>query len=70
MTDHGALPANDPHAPARPPRFSVRADDVTLGGNASDAAHSRFGAAADILDRLDTRALHMRLSHRPWWRFW
>jgi hypothetical protein len=35
-----------------------------------DAVHHRFGAAASIVDTLDTRPLHMRLRRRPWWKFW
>jgi hypothetical protein len=30
----------------------------------------RFGAAADLLDRLDTRPLHLRIRRRPWWKLW
>lgn len=38
--------------------------------HASGSAPSRFGIAASILDRLDTRPLEARQRCRPWWRFW
>ncbi|MDA7416601.1 hypothetical protein PGB34_09515 [Xenophilus arseniciresistens] len=33
-------------------------------------AVSRFGAAAYLLDRLDTRPIEQRQPQRPWWRLW
>jgi len=35
-----------------------------------EADLQRFGAAAHLLDRLDTRPQALRLPGRPWWRFW
>ncbi|MBS0339089.1 MAG: hypothetical protein JSS56_01085 [Proteobacteria bacterium] len=35
----------------------------------ADARLGRFGAAACMLDRLDTRPLAQR-QRRPWWRLW
>ncbi|MDM0030635.1 hypothetical protein QTI33_00580 [Variovorax sp. J22P271] len=71
MTDFGALPASDAPAPTRPPRDGTPADGGprTTTGSPGDP-QSRFGAAASILDRLDTRPLAVRLRPRPWWRFW
>ncbi|VTU46404.1 hypothetical protein SRS16P3_00116 (plasmid) [Variovorax sp. SRS16] len=72
MTDFGTLSAHDALAPADRPRGNVRSDGrpSEFARAPEDAAQSRFGAAADLLDRLDTRPLALRLRRRPWWRFW
>ena len=71
MTDSGALPASNAPAPTRQPRDGMPVDDRTRTATGSPGdPESRFGAAASILDRLDTRPLALRLRRRPWWRFW
>lgn len=72
MTDFGTLSADEAPAPAHRPCHGARSDGrpPSPTGAPSDAAQSRFGAAASIIDRLDTRPLHVRQPRRPWWRFW
>jgi hypothetical protein len=68
MSDHGALPVNEPRTPTR----STRHGEVkeALPPEAGEVAHRRFGAAAGLLESLDTRPLHMRLRRQRWWKFW
>lgn len=51
-----------------------RAEGVDLGASqrlkVTEGQQSRFGAAAHLLDRLDTRPLDLRHRPRSWWRFW
>ncbi|WP_286525609.1 hypothetical protein [Variovorax sp. J31P207] len=47
-------------------------DAIRYGRESSDQEPepaNRFGAAANIVDRLDLRPLHMR-ERRPWWKLW
>ena len=62
-----------------PPRADVRQMDHQ-GDRTGEPLHdfaqpdggrsSRFGAAADMVDRLDLRPLALRRHRRPWWQFW
>ena len=71
MTKSAALPHDDAAAQARHvAQAGNEARGSSNGSVADDGPRSRFGAAASILDSLDTRPLHMRLHRRPWWNFW
>lgn len=65
MTDCGTPPPDDASTQA-----SHVAQASASSGTADHDVRGRFGAAASILDSLDTRPLHMRLRRRPWWKFW
>lgn len=49
-------------APALPPAGRLPLRDASVA--------DRFGAAAPLLDRLDTRPIEQRQPARPWWRLW
>ena len=72
MTDPGPLSEEDALQPVPVTRNDERSDGREEARiiAADDAARTRFGAAAIVLDRLDTRPLHLRTARRPWWKFW
>ena len=72
MTDPGPLSEEGALKPTALPldgECSDGREDAPVSA-ADDAARARFGAAAIVLDRLDTRPLHLRTARRPWWKFW
>ncbi len=72
MTDPDPLSEEGALRPTPLPLDGERSDarEVAPISAADEAAQSRFGAAAIVLDRLDTRPLHLRSARRPWWKFW
>jgi len=72
MTDPGPISEEDSLQPVPATLKDERSDtrEETRIRAADDAARTRFGAAAIVLDRLDTRPLHLRTARRPWWKFW
>jgi len=72
MTDPGPLSEEDTSQPVPATLNDERSDgrEEARISAADDAARTRFGAAAIVLDRLDTRPLHLRTARRPWWKFW
>lgn len=44
--------------------------DASQSLKVTDEHQGRFGAAAHLLDQLDTRPLDLRRRPRSWWRFW
>ncbi|WP_225783993.1 hypothetical protein [Xenophilus sp. Marseille-Q4582] len=63
MNPLAPIPAALAGRPSGSPMGRTRTRDT------SAAAH-RFGAAAHLLDRLDTRPIEQRQPARPWWRWW
>ncbi|MEJ8852632.1 hypothetical protein [Variovorax rhizosphaerae] len=71
MTNPGPSSAGGAQQPPPLPLHGERLDEEKASLSAAeDAARSRFGAAAIVLDRLDTRPLHLRTARRAWWKFW
>lgn len=64
MTDSVPTSA-DLSAPSERPNSSGADRAAAASGQVS-----RFGEAADLLDRLDTRPFDQRQPSRPWWRLW
>lgn len=64
MTDSAPTTADLSASPERPD--SIGAERTA----AASGPVSRFGEAADLLDRLDTRPFDQRRPSRPWWRLW
>lgn len=64
MTDSAPISADRSAPPVRP--TAAATDD----GAPEPGPASRFGEAADLLDRLDTRPFDQRRPSRPWWRLW
>lgn len=70
--------ASSPAATLTAPRSLSRADVIRVPASLRMPMHpsddreaiSRFGAAAHLLDRLDTRSFEERQAQRPWWRLW
>lgn len=69
MSDDGALPVNDPRTPTHSTRYG-EVEEAPAPERTVAPAHRRFGAAASLLDSLDTRPLHLRLRSQRWWKFW
>ncbi|WP_225783300.1 hypothetical protein [Xenophilus sp. Marseille-Q4582] len=64
MTDSASTSA-DLCAPSVPPTAAAK------DGAPEPGPVSRFGEAAYLLDRLDTRPFDQRQpTRRPWWRLW
>lgn len=68
MPDPATIPASLPKEGTGAPHHDGGPRSRRKGLESSPA--SRFGAAADLLERLDTRPLHLRIRRRPWWKLW
>jgi len=68
MPNPATIPASLPQEGPREPQHA--GEPGSRWKELESAPASRFGAAADLLDRLDTRPLHLRIRRRPWWKLW